>query len=50
MRRVHERRLARDRARQVARRDLLVELGTEELPPKALHTLELALPRACDRG
>jgi glycyl-tRNA synthetase beta chain len=26
-----------------ARRDLLVELGTEELPPKALRTLELAL-------
>jgi glycyl-tRNA synthetase beta chain len=24
------------------RRDFLVELGTEELPPKALHTLELA--------
>ena len=28
---------------KVARRDLLVELGTEELPPKALRTLELAL-------
>jgi glycyl-tRNA synthetase beta chain len=25
-----------------AHRDFLVELGTEELPPKALHTLELA--------
>ena len=25
------------------RRDLLIELGTEELPPKALRTLELAL-------
>jgi glycyl-tRNA synthetase beta chain len=31
------------RPAKVARRDLLVELGTEELPPKALHTLELAL-------
>jgi glycyl-tRNA synthetase beta chain len=27
----------------IARRDLLVELGTEELPPKSLRTLELAL-------
>src|SRR5277367_5577676 len=26
----------------IARRDLLIELGTEELPPKALPTLELA--------
>jgi glycyl-tRNA synthetase beta chain len=31
------------RAARIARRDLLVELGTEELPPKALRTLELAL-------
>jgi glycyl-tRNA synthetase beta chain len=30
-------------AARIARRDLLVELGTEELPPKALRTLELAL-------
>jgi glycyl-tRNA synthetase beta chain len=29
--------------RAAERRDFLVELGTEELPPKALHTLELAL-------
>jgi glycyl-tRNA synthetase beta chain len=28
--------------RAAERRDFLVELGTEELPPKALHTLELA--------
>src|ERR1700722_4881487 len=28
---------------RIERRDLLVELGTEELPPKALRTLELAL-------
>ena len=28
---------------RVERRDLLVELGTEELPPKALRALELAL-------
>ncbi|HEY4973919.1 MAG TPA: glycine--tRNA ligase subunit beta, partial [Steroidobacteraceae bacterium] len=28
---------------RVERRDLLIELGTEELPPKALRTLELAL-------
>ena len=27
----------------IERRDLLVELGTEELPPKALRTLELRL-------
>jgi glycyl-tRNA synthetase beta chain len=27
---------------RIERRDLLVELGTEELPPKALRTLELA--------
>ncbi|MGH8143211.1 MAG: glycine--tRNA ligase subunit beta, partial [Steroidobacteraceae bacterium] len=27
---------------RVERRDLLIELGTEELPPRALHTLELA--------
>jgi glycyl-tRNA synthetase beta chain len=31
-----------DAAARVERRDLLVELGTEELPPRALHTLELA--------
>ena len=31
------------RAARIERRDLLVELGTEELPPKALRTLELAL-------
>ena len=30
-------------AARIERRDLLVELGTEELPPKALRTLELAL-------
>jgi len=29
--------------RAAERRDFLVELGTEELPPKALHTLERAL-------
>jgi glycyl-tRNA synthetase beta chain len=29
-------------ARAAERRDFLVELGTEELPPKALHTLERA--------
>jgi glycyl-tRNA synthetase beta chain len=29
-------------ARPAERRDFLVELGTEELPPKALHTLEQA--------
>ncbi|HEY6453077.1 MAG TPA: glycine--tRNA ligase subunit beta [Steroidobacteraceae bacterium] len=29
-------------AARIARRDLLVELGTEELPPKALRGLELA--------
>ncbi|HEX2791578.1 MAG TPA: glycine--tRNA ligase subunit beta, partial [Steroidobacteraceae bacterium] len=28
---------------RVERRDVLIELGTEELPPKALRTLELAL-------
>jgi glycyl-tRNA synthetase beta chain len=28
---------------RIERRDLLIELGTEELPPKALRTLELAL-------
>ena len=27
---------------RIERRDLLIELGTEELPPKALRTLELA--------
>jgi glycyl-tRNA synthetase beta chain len=30
-------------AARIERRDLLVELGTEELPPKTLRTLELAL-------
>jgi glycyl-tRNA synthetase beta chain len=30
-------------AARTARRDLLIEIGTEELPPKALRTLELAL-------
>ena len=30
-------------AARIERRDLLIELGTEELPPKALRTLELAL-------
>jgi glycyl-tRNA synthetase beta chain len=34
---------AATRPAKAARRDLLVELGTEELPPKALRTLELAL-------
>jgi len=29
-------------AARIERRDLLIELGTEELPPKALRTLELA--------
>jgi glycyl-tRNA synthetase beta chain len=33
-------------AGRIERRDLLVELGTEELPPKALRTLELALAEA----
>src|SRR3984957_3993929 len=28
---------------RIERRDLLIELGTEELPPRALRTLELAL-------
>ncbi len=31
---------------RIERRDFLVELGTEELPPKALHTLELAFAAA----
>jgi glycyl-tRNA synthetase beta chain len=30
-------------AARIERRDLLIELGTEELPPRALRTLELAL-------
>jgi glycyl-tRNA synthetase beta subunit len=29
-------------AARIERRDLLIELGTEELPPRALRTLELA--------
>jgi glycyl-tRNA synthetase beta chain len=33
---------ARGAPARVERRDLLVELGTEELPPRALRTLELA--------
>jgi len=31
---------------RIERRDLLIELGTEELPPKSLRTLELALVEA----
>jgi len=34
---------AATRDARVERRDLLIELGTEELPPRALRTLELAL-------
>lgn len=30
--------------------DLLVEIGTEELPPKALPTLSAALPMALAKG
>ena len=36
--------------RRAERRDFLIELGTEELPPKTLRTLELAFVeqlRAC---
>lgn len=34
---------ARSKPAETARGDLLLEIGTEELPPKALRTLELAL-------
>ena len=34
---------AATRDARIERRDLLIELGTEELPPRALRTLELAL-------
>ena len=30
---------------RIERRDLLIELGTEELPPKALRALELLIRR-----
>jgi len=32
------------------KRDLLIELGTEELPPKALQTLERALAEGIGRA
>src|SRR5262245_11576542 len=35
---------------KVERRDFLVELGTEELPPKALHELEQAFAAGVRKG
>jgi glycyl-tRNA synthetase beta chain len=35
---------------KVEKRDFLVEVGTEELPPKALRELELAFASGVEKG